>query len=103
MQAGQPGILDIPLNNLPLFRCALPRMTVECCYYFFAMSLVMGALIAAGFSKTVDRSLFHATPPRPLLLWLHGAAFSAWVILFAAQSGLVSVRKVSVHMLLVWF
>jgi hypothetical protein len=72
-------------------------------YFFFAMSLVMGALIAAGFSKTVDRGLFHATPPRPLLLWLHGAAFSAWVVLFAAQSGLVSVRKVSVHKLLGWF
>jgi hypothetical protein len=38
-----------------------------------------------------------------LLLWIHGAAFSAWVVFFITQSALVRVRKVSVHRLLGWF
>ena len=72
-------------------------------YFFFGMSLVMAGLVVAGFSRTVDHSLFHANPPRPLLLWIHGAAFSMWLLFFAVQTALVSVRKVSVHRLLGWF
>jgi len=63
----------------------------------------MAGLVVWGFSHTVDASLFHANPPRPLLLWVHGAAFSTWVVFFIAQSALVRVRKVSVHRFLGWF
>jgi hypothetical protein len=72
-------------------------------YFYFVMSLVMATLVVAGFSRTVDQSLFHANPPRPLLLWMHGAAFSTWMLFFILQSALVRVRKVSVHRVLGWF
>ncbi|HUI84687.1 MAG TPA: hypothetical protein VL240_10710 [Candidatus Binatia bacterium] len=72
-------------------------------YFYFCMSLVMAALVVWGFSHTVGASLFHAKPPRPLLLWIHGAAFSTWIVFFIAQSALVRVRKVSVHRFLGWF
>jgi hypothetical protein len=72
-------------------------------YFYFTMSLVMAGVVVAGFSRTVNASLFHANPPRPLLLWMHGAAFSAWVVFFIAQSGLVRARKVSWHRFLGWF
>jgi hypothetical protein len=67
------------------------------------MSLVFATLVVWGFSRTVDANLFHAAPPRPFLLWMHGAVFSIWVVFFIAQSGLVRVHKVSVHRLLGWF
>ena len=72
-------------------------------YFYFCMSLVMAGLVVWGFSRTVDASLFHAKPPRPLLLWIHGAAFSTWIVFFIAQSALVRVRKVSLHRALGWF
>lgn len=72
-------------------------------YFYFCMSLVMAGLVVWGFSRTVDASLFHANPRRPLLLWMHGAAFSTWIVFFIAQSALVRVRKVSWHRLLGWF
>jgi hypothetical protein len=72
-------------------------------YFYLCMSLVIAANIVAGFSKTVNANLFHATPPRPVLLWMHGTAFAGWLVLFMAQSVLVRVRKVSVHRLLGWF
>ncbi len=72
-------------------------------YFYFCMSLALAALVVAGFSRTVGDSLLHATPPRPLLLWIHGAAFSTWMIFFIAQSALVRVHRVSVHRLLGWF
>ena len=72
-------------------------------YFYFCMSLVMAGLVVWGFSHTIDASLFHAKPPRPLLLWIHGAAFSTWIAFFIAQSALVRVRKVSIHRTLGWF
>lgn len=72
-------------------------------YFYFSMSLVMAGLVVWGFSHTIEASLFHAKPPRPLLLWIHGAAFATWVVFFILQSALVRVRKVSVHRFLGWF
>ncbi len=72
-------------------------------YFYLGMSLVLAALVTLGFSRTVNVSLFHASPARPLLLWIHGAAFSAWIVILIAQSALVRARKVSVHRLLGWF
>ncbi len=72
-------------------------------YFYLTMSLVMAGLVVWGFSHTVDASLFHARPRRPLLLWIHGAAFATWILFFIAQSALVRVRKVSVHRTLGWF
>jgi hypothetical protein len=72
-------------------------------YFYLFLSLVMAGIVVAGFNRTVDHFLIHATPPRPMLLWIHGAAFSAWVVLFIVQSALVRVRKVRLHRTLGWF
>lgn len=72
-------------------------------YFYLCMSLALAGLVVLGFSRTVNANLFHANPPRPLLLWIHGAAFSTWMVFFVAQSLLVRVRKVSIHRLLGWF
>ncbi len=66
------------------------------------MTLLMAGLAVWGFSHTVNARLLYAKPPRPLLLWFHSAVFSAWIVLFIAQSALVRVRKVSVHRTLGW-
>jgi len=67
------------------------------------MSFVFAVPVVLGFSRTVNAGLFHANPPRPLLLWMHGAAFSTWIVFFIAQSSLVRVHKVSVHRAIGWF
>jgi len=72
-------------------------------YFYLTMALVMTGVVVAGFSRTVGDNLFHAKPERPMLLWMHGAAFSAWMAFFIAQSGLVRVRKVNWHRFLGWF
>lgn len=72
-------------------------------YFYLCMSLVLAALVILGFRRTVNTNLFHGNPPRPLLLWIHGVAFSTWVIFFITQSALVRARKVSVQRLLGWF
>jgi hypothetical protein len=72
-------------------------------YFYFCMSLVFAAIVVIGFSRTVDQSLFHATPPRPFLLWIHGAAFSGWILFYIFQSALVRTRNVKWHRFFGWF
>lgn len=72
-------------------------------YFYFAMSLLVAATVVWGFSHTVDPNLFHASPPRPLILWFHGAAFSGWIAFFIFQSALVRTHNVAVHRFFGWF
>ena len=71
-------------------------------YFYLSMSLVIAGLVLWGFSRTVNANLFHAKPARPLLLWIHGAAFSTWIVFFIAQSTLVRVHKVAFHRTIGW-
>lgn len=80
-----------------------PLKTLLSRYFYLCMSLILAALVISGFGRTVNANLFRANPPRPWLLWIHGTAFSTWVVFFIAQSALVRARKVSVHRLLGWF
>jgi len=72
-------------------------------YFYIAMSLLLAAIVVWGFSHTVDQHLIHATPARPVLLWIHGAAFSAWMVFYIFQSALVRTRNVKWHRFFGWF
>ncbi len=72
-------------------------------YFYFAMSLLIAGIVVWGFHATVNPNLIHASPPRPLLLWFHGAAFSSWVLFYIFQSALVRTHNVKVHRFFGWF
>jgi hypothetical protein len=79
------------------------RNGIVCRYFYFAMSLLLAAIVVTGFKRTVNENLFHPAIPRPFILWIHASAFTAWVIFFIFQSTLVRVRKVSWHRSIGWF
>jgi len=100
MAIGEVGLatrIDKEVTTLQRLKTFLSR------YFYLSMGLIMAGLVVWGFSRTVDHNLFHGNPPRPLLLWMHGAAFSTWILFFIAQSVLVRVKKVSVHRSIGWF
>ena len=72
-------------------------------YFYFCMSLLIAAVVMYGFSHTVNDNLLHATPPRPLILWFHGAVFTAWLGFFIFQSALVRTHHVKLHRMTGWF
>jgi hypothetical protein len=72
-------------------------------YFYFSMSLLIAAVVVAGFSRTVNQRLLHPAVPPPSVLWVHGLVFSAWVLFFILQSGLVRMRKVRWHRTMGWF
>ena len=79
------------------------RNGILCRYFYFAMSLLLAAIVVSGFKRTVNANLLHPAIPRPFILWIHASAFSAWVIFFISQSALVRVHKVSWHRSIGWF
>jgi hypothetical protein len=97
MASGTQGL------SAPAFPAITGRNGLIDKYFYFAMSLLIAGLVVAGFSRTVDQHLFHAAPPRPLLLWIHGAAFSGWVAFYIFQSALVRTHNVRIHRTLGWF
>jgi hypothetical protein len=72
-------------------------------YFYFAMSLLVTAIVVSGFKRTINDNLFHPALPRPFMLWIHGSVFASWVIFFILQSALVRVHKVSWHRSIGWF
>jgi hypothetical protein len=79
------------------------RNGILCRYFYFAMSLLLAAIVVAGFKRTVNDNLFHPAVPRPFILWIHASAFTGWAIFFICQSTLVRIHKVSWHRSIGWF
>jgi hypothetical protein len=72
-------------------------------YFYFAMALVIPAIVVFGFSFTIGRNLIHPAIPRPLILYVHAAVFSGWLVFFLLQSVLIRTRNVKVHRSIGWF
>jgi hypothetical protein len=61
------------------------------------MAVLLLVTVFAGFARTYYLAgVFHAPLPS-LIIHLHGAAFSCWVLLFLTQTSLVSAGRVDVH------
>jgi hypothetical protein len=72
-------------------------------YFYFFMSLLIPAVVAYGFSFTVDKNLIHPAIPRPPILYVHAAVFSGWLLFFLLQSALVRTHNVRLHRRIGWF
>lgn len=69
--------------------------------FYLTMSLVMAAVIIGGFSQTVPDD-FAPKPGLPLLLHIHGAVFTLWVLLFVAQPAFIARGSVALHRKIGW-
>lgn len=76
------------------------RAVVKRRFYLF-ISLAMAAVIVGGFSQTVPDD-FLAPAGLPLLLHVHGAVFTGWVLLFVAQPAFVARGSIALHRKLGW-
>lgn len=87
---------SVPVRAFPSRKAVLDD------YFYFAMSLLIAAIVVIGFSRTVNENLFHAAIPRPFLLWIHAAAFAGWICFYIFQSALVRSHNVKLHRQLGW-
>jgi hypothetical protein len=65
--------------------------------FFSAMAVLILATVFLGFARTYYLAgVFHAPLPS-LIVHIHGAAFTCWVLLFVAQTSLVLAGRVDIH------
>jgi hypothetical protein len=64
--------------------------------FYLIMSLLMAAVFVGGFSTTVPSDFTHV-PGLPLLLHVHGAVFTLWVLVFVAQPAFVARGSLKLH------
>jgi len=66
-------------------------------FFFSGMVLAMLATVFVGFAHSYYLAgVFHAPLPN-LLIHLHGAAFTCWILLLVTQTSLVSAGRVDIH------
>jgi hypothetical protein len=65
--------------------------------FFAVMILVMWGIILFGFSRTYFLAGMVAAPLPNLLIHLHGAAFTLWMVLLVVQSSLIVTHNVRIH------
>jgi hypothetical protein len=72
-------------------------------YFYFAMSLVMAAVVVYGFSRTMGARIIHPTTRPPTILYIHAFVFYGWLAFFIFQSALIRTHNVRLHRLTGWF
>jgi FtsH-binding integral membrane protein len=65
--------------------------------FFSSMALLLLATVFAGFARTYYLAGIFRAPLPSLIIHLHGAAFSGWILLLLAQTSLVSAGRVDIH------
>ncbi len=61
------------------------------------MALVILATVFVGFARTYYLAGVFRAPLPSLIIHLHGAAFSCWILLLVTQTSLVSAGRVDIH------
>jgi len=66
-------------------------------YFFSFMALAILAIVFIGFARTYFMAGVFSAPLPNLLIHIHGAVFSTWILLLIAQTALVSAHRVDIH------
>src|ERR1700704_3545695 len=65
--------------------------------FFSGMALLLLATVFVGFARTYYLAGVFNAPLPSLIIHLHGAAFSCWILLLVTQTSLVSAGRVDIH------
>ena len=66
-------------------------------WFFVAMSVAAAVTVFLGFARTYYLKSVFPTPSFPLLFHVHGALFTAWMLLFVLQACLAASRRIALH------
>ncbi|MGZ3410203.1 MAG: hypothetical protein ACXWKC_16505 [Xanthobacteraceae bacterium] len=65
--------------------------------FYTTMSVVMAAIVFAGFAPTYYLKHQFGAPPLDLAIHLHGLVFSTWIALFFTQTVLIANGRTDIH------
>ena len=65
--------------------------------FYVGMAVAFLITVFAGFSRSYFLKAHYGTPALSVLLQIHGAVFSSWILLFLGQTTLVAARRTDIH------
>lgn len=65
--------------------------------FFVALAIAAAVTVFAGFARTYYLKSLFPTPSFPLLFHVHGALFTAWMLLLVVQVSLIASRRPAMH------
>jgi len=65
--------------------------------FFLGMALAIATIVFVGFAPTFYLRGWYHTEALPSVFHVHGLVFTAWVVLYVAQTALVSMRRTDIH------
>ncbi len=84
--------------STPYEQSASPRRKLRADdLYFGAMVLLIVGTVFLGFARTYYLAGIYHARPLNLLLHVHGAVFSTWIVLLVVQTTLVARRNIALH------
>jgi len=66
--------------------------------FYRHMAIALSLFVIVGFSRTYYLRFLTDLPPLEMLVHLHSVVFSAWLLVFIAQTRLVAAQRVDLHM-----
>jgi hypothetical protein len=66
-------------------------------FFFAGMALLILATVFVGFARTYFLAGVFRAPLPNILIHIHGAVFSAWIVLLITQISLVTAGRVDIH------
>ncbi len=66
-------------------------------HFFSAMAVVILASVFVGFARTYYLAGVFKAPLPNLLIHIHGAVFSSWILLLIVQTSLIAIGRVNLH------
>jgi len=82
---------DVITGSLAMSAVARPA-------FYRHMAIALSLFVIIGFSRTYYLRFLSDLPPLSTLLHWHSVAFSAWLLVFIAQTRLVAAQRVDLHM-----
>lgn len=91
MPGARVSTIALPITS------ARTRMELDRRFYLI-MALAAAIVIFTGFARSYYlKAHFHTSPALSLLLHIHGAVFTAWVLYFVLQTSLIAAAKPALH------
>jgi hypothetical protein len=96
--AASPTAVSSSAASTPNERSSSPRRKLRADdLYFGAMVLLIVGTVFLGFARTYYLAPIYHSHVRNLLIGVHGAVFTAWIVLLVVQTTLVARRNIALH------
>src|SRR6187399_1330620 len=82
---------DVITGSLAMSAVARPA-------FYRHMAIALSLFVIIGFSRTYYLRFLTDLPPLETLVHLHSVVFSAWLLVFIAQTRLVAANRIDLHM-----